>query len=227
MNGQRVGLGGVQGPTLCRRARLPTLLATATTLTALAGCQMLAAPFVLFAPEPTRTLPAEYPYLAGKKVCLLVWADSYTLMEYPFVQLEVSEHAAAEMKQRIRGASFVPNRAVVDYQRQDPDWDRAHPAAIGQKFGSDRVVVIELTQYTTREPESTYLYRGRIGANLRVYNTQYPDAGPAYRATVETLYPPDSHGQWGSSEDGLRKATMEAFARDLTGKFYDRQVKVQ
>ena len=36
---------------------------------------------------------------------------------------------------------------------------------LGARFGADRALMIELTQYTTREPESPHLYRGRIAAN--------------------------------------------------------------
>jgi hypothetical protein len=186
------------------------------------GCKVIA----LWGREPTREIPAEFPYLEGKKVCMLVWADSETLFEYPDVQLEVSEHVAGAMKSHIRGISFIPNRSVIEFQRRETDWDRQDPAVVGARFGADRVLMIELTQYTTREPDSPHLYRGRIGANVKVYNANYRKSAPVFRTPVEIAYPPDSVGQWGTDDQAIRKAAMESFAEELAGKFYDRRVKV-
>jgi hypothetical protein len=196
-------------------------------LAATGGCRWLAAPWLMWAPEPTKLVPAEFPYLQDKKVCVAVWADSETLFEYQWVQLEVAEHIVEAMKPNVRGISFIPCRNVVELQRQDVDWDRKDPALLGARFGADRVLMIELTQYTTREPQSPHLYRGRIAANVKVYNTQYRDADPVFRTAVEVAYPPDSSGQWGTNDLAIRQATMEVFAADLSGRFYDRQVKAK
>lgn len=200
---------------------------------AIAGCQAMAFPFLMWGAEPTKDVPAEYPYLAGKKVAIFVWAEPDTLFEFPFVQLEVSEHVAAAFDEGFRTVKrldpvvFVPNRNVVELQRRDPDWDRKDPAELGRHFAADRVLMIELTQYTTREPESTHLFRGRIAANVKVYDPAYPNALPAYKTTVEVAYPPESHGDWGTDDRGIRKATLELFASEVAGKFYDRRVKVK
>ncbi len=98
---------------------------------------------------------------------------------------------------------------------------------MGEKFDVERVMLIELTQYGTREPESPQLYRGRISANIKVYNADYPNSAPAYKTSIMTVYPPDSVGEWGTSEPKIRRATMEAFAYDVAGRFHDRVVKEQ
>ncbi len=210
-----------------RAARIGGAAIVAALAVACIGCKAMAAPWLMWAPEPTRSIPAEYPYLEDKKVCILVWADRDTLFEYPFVQLELSEHVAAPLRTNVRGISVLPNRGVVEMQRRDPDWDRIPPGRLGARLGADRVIMIELTLYTTREPESTHLYRGHIAANIKVYDTGYPDSPPAFRTNLETAYPPDSPGQWGADDRAIRKAAMEAFADDLARKFYSHKVKVQ
>jgi len=192
----------------------------------------MAAPFLLWLPEPTKDVPAEYPYLAGKKVCVVVWAEPDTLFEYPHVQREVSEHVAEAMRQGFKTAdvasvSFVPNQQVVEFQGRNPRWDRMHPAEIGERFAAERVLMIELTQYTTREPDAGHLYRGRIAANVKVYDTAYPGSTYSYRAAIEVAYPPESHGAWGTDDRGILKATLELFASEVAGKFYDRKVKIR
>jgi hypothetical protein len=219
--------GFSQGEPLSRTLFCTSFAAALVLSAAIGGCKLFAAPFLMWGQEPTKEVPAEYPHLQGKKVCLLVWADSETLTEYPWVQLELSEHVAQAIKPNVPGVSFTPTDKVVDLQRREPNWDREDPAALGARFGADRVLLIELTQYTTREPESPHLYRGRIAANAKVYHTGYRNSAPVFKTSIETVYPPESVGEWGTDDAAIRKATMEAFALDLAGKFYDRRVKVR
>lgn len=206
---------------------MSVVVALATLAATIAGCKAIAMPWLMWGKEPTKTVPAEYPHLAGKKVCILVWADADTMFEFPHVQYELSEFIAVALKPNVKGLTFVPNRNVVDYQRNDGDWDRKPPAKIGARFSADRVLMIELTQYTTREPDSPHLYRAHIAANVKIYDVADFDAGPTYKTVVEIAYPESASGQWGLTEDAVRKAGMETFAGELAGKFYERTVKVK
>lgn len=190
---------------------------------ALGGCRALA----LVLPEKTKTVAAEYPYLAGKRVAVAVWADMETLCTYPQVQWSVADHVRAALEANIREVDVVDPRKIVDIQRSDAKWESADPALLGRRFDADRLIEIQLTQYTTREPESPHLYRGHIAAAVRVYNTEYTQSEPAYQTDVHTVFPPDGPGQWGSSDQDIRRATMEAFADELTGRFFDRKIKVR
>lgn len=201
-------------------------LAALLPIGASAGCKAFAFGAVMWGKDPTRDVAAEWPHLVGKKVCVVVWAEMDTMFEYPFVQLEVARHVEESMTPAIKGISFVPPREVTSYQQRNPDWDREPPARIGAEFGADRVLFIEMTQYTTREPDSPYLFRGRISANLKVYDAAQPEAAPLYRSTVETVHPADTPGQYGTDDATIRKEAMEAFAVQVAGKFCDRREKL-
>ncbi|RMF79613.1 MAG: hypothetical protein D6744_08970 [Planctomycetota bacterium] len=196
-------------------------------LALLAGCRALMMPLVVFGAEPTRKVAAEYPYLADKTICIAVWLDNNTRFEYPHAQLELSEHVAAALQPHIDNVAFVPNKRVVAYQRSHPNWDREDPAVLGARFRADRLMLIEVTQYTTREPDSPHLYRGRIAASVKVYDTEYENAAPVYRTRVEVAYPPKSVGEWGADDRSIRRGAMELFAAELARKFYDHRVKVE
>lgn len=199
--------------------RVASLLLLAATC-ATAGCRALA----LILPEQTKTVAAEYPYLADKKVCIVVRAPDELLFEYPNVPWEVADHVRLALETNVRGVSVVDPKKIVDFQRSDPSWETMDPAALGKKFGADRVLEIDLTQYTTREPESPHLYRGHISAAVRVYNTEYANAQHAYQADVRTAHPAEGPGQYGANDRAIRGATMDAFGQDVANKFYDRQV---
>lgn len=205
-----------------RRAAAAGLLALAALL---GGCKAIAAPFLMWGEEPMREVPAEFPHLAGQRVAIAVWADSNTLFEYPYVAVELSEHVRTAIQPNVPRVSFVSNRDVVDYQKANPDWDREDPTVVGARFRADRVLLIELTQYTTRDPESTHLLRGMIAANLRVYDATQPNTRPLWSGMVETVYPEQGTAAWGTSESDVRRAAMEDFALKAAQKFYDHKVK--
>ncbi|MCC6360937.1 MAG: hypothetical protein IT450_19530 [Phycisphaerales bacterium] len=207
--------------------RLISISVVGAFLATLAGCQLIAAPFLMWGPEPTKDVPAEYPYLPGKKVAIVVWADTDTLFEFPQVQFEVAEYVTAAMKGNVKGASFVPNRQVVDYQRRDSAWERRSPNDIGRDLGADRVLMLELTEYTTREPGSPHLKRGRVAANLKIYDSDHKDSAPTYKANIACKYPTGDAADWGGDDRSVRAAAMQLFADEVAGKFYDRKVKVK
>ena len=190
-------------------------------LAASGGCKLVA----LFANPPMKDVVAEYPYLTDKRICIVVRADQEMEFEFPNLRWEVADHVRVALEANIEGVTVVEPRRVVDFQNSNPDWELMDPAVVGKRFRADRVLEIDLTQYTTREPESPHLYRGYITAALSIYNTEYPDSEPAYQAEVRTVYPPESAGDWGTTDRDVRAATMEAFAEQTTERFYDRRVK--
>lgn len=191
------------------------------------GCAVVRAMTYLFGELPTRQVKAEYPHLAKQKVCVLVRADMETIFEYPHVQWEVADHVRVALEQNVQGVKVVDPRRVAEYQRGHPDWERTDPAELGKRFAADRVLEINLTQYTTREPDSPHLYRGHISALVSVYHAGYPNSEPVYTTEVKTVYPPESVGEPGTGDRAIRRAAMEVFANDLAGKFYDRTVQVK
>jgi hypothetical protein len=187
------------------------------------GCRALA----MILPEPMKTVSAEYPYLADKRVCIVVRAPEEMAFEYANIQWEVADHVRVALEGNVHGVTVVDPKKIVDFQRGESNWESMDPARLGQHFDTDRLIEIELTQYATREPESPHLFRGHIWAAVRVYNTEYPNSQPAYKTDIRTAYPPDGPGQYGTNDRAIRGATMDAFGQDVAAKFYDRQVKVK
>lgn len=207
--------------------RVAGVVALLAVVAAGGGCKgLLAQTALMFGNDPTKTVPAAYPYLAGKRIVILVWADMETLFYFPNVRFEVAGFVKAAMEPNIRGATYVDPKKVDEYQRMNANWNRQSPAEIGKQFGADRVLMIELSEYTTREPDSPHLYRGHISAQVKAYDTTAPDTQPLYSEEVTVAYPPDRVGDWGTSDTAIRRATMEAFGQAVANLFYDRKVKL-
>lgn len=198
------------------------------SLTPLWGCaQLLVAGTIFSGLEPTRDVPAEYAGLAGTRVCILVWADTDTRFSYPYLLLEVASHIERALVAHVRNISVVPVRDVVDYQNRDLDWDRKSPAQIGRRFAAERVLLVELSEYTTREPDSPHLHRGYISAAVKVYDVSRGEAPPVYRKEIRVVHPSQGPGAWGYDDNRMRREVMEVFAEELAGRFFDRKVKVK
>ena len=177
--------------------------------------------------DPTKRVPAEYKYLPNQTICVLVRAEPETLFEYPQVQWEVSDHIRVALEANVKGLKVVDPKRVVEFQRRNAEWARMDPAEIAKRFGAERVIEVVLTQYTTRDPDSPHIYRGHVHGLINVYRAKFPGHEPAYSADVRTFYPPAQGGEWGQPERTIRRLLMEAFAQDVAGKFYDRDVKEQ
>jgi hypothetical protein len=190
------------------------------------GCRALA---LLWLPEPTKTVHADFPYLADKSVAIAVRASAETAAIYPHVRWDVADHVRVALERHVPGIEVVDPREVRDFQRDNQDWEQMDPAVLGRQLGAQYLLEIELMEFTTREPESEYLFRGHITAAVRVYNTKYLKSQCVKSWQIHTVYPPDGPGGWaeGDRDRAIRAQTMEAFAEEVAGKFYDRKVKVE
>lgn len=204
-------------------ARPLAVAASVAALLPAAGCHTL----VLWWPEQTKTIPAEYRYLADRKVVIVVRAPEELLFDYPNVRWEVADHLRVALEANVKGVKITDPKKVDRFQREDAQWERMDPALVGKRFDAERVLEVDLTQYTTREPESPHLYRGHISAVVRVYNADYPNSQPTYREDVHTVYPPGGPGRYGTSDRSIRADTMQAFAQEVANRFYDRTVVVR
>lgn len=206
------------------------LLATAALWLPLStGCNLVSLPFVLFAPEPTEKVPAEYTKLKGKKLVILVWAEQATLYEYPKVQLEASSYIRYHLKEKYGDLDIISPSDVYHYMQSNPDWDSEHPAKIGRHFKADLVMMTELMEFTTREPGSPNLFRGRVRARVTMYDLSAGEDRPKGVALkpAEAVFPPDRPiGVLRADDRWIRAETYKEFGRVVARKFYEHEVKL-
>ncbi|OPX24940.1 MAG: hypothetical protein B1H04_01090 [Planctomycetales bacterium 4484_123] len=197
----------------------------------LCGCSGLRYVGFLFAPSaPMKTVPAEYD-MKGKTLAVVVFARPETLLEYPQVYIELFDAVRVELKNRVRNVTLVDPRRVVRYQDANPNWDSQRPEKLCRVFGCDAVLLISLIEFSTREPGSIHLARGRITAEASVYE---PDrtaggggrGGCVWRSkTIRVIFPPKSPVGLAAEDDWkLRLHTERLFAAALVKSFYKHKV---
>ena len=215
--------------------RLAYLLLTLCPL--LAGCNMLAYPAYLLAPEPpAKTVPAEFAGLKNKTVAVVIFVGPQTQLDYQTAQMEVSDAMAAELRRKVEGIKLVNTGRVIRYQCENANWESVPPEQLCRTFNCDYVILVSLIEFGTREPGSMHLPRGRISAQCAVYAPP-PASQPASQAATQPLtgfeaayrcelisvtYPPEegSPSLAVGSDWDIRIQTEKAFVAEVVKKFY-------
>jgi hypothetical protein len=189
----------------------------------LVGCNLLT-PLVLFAPDPKKKVPAEFDWLSGKRVLVLVWAPQETLIEYPWARLEVAQYVGDGIAAHVKDMKTVPPKEVEDYLQRiyEIEYD---PAAMGKKFEAEAVVYLELLEYEMRNPDAPQLRRGTIRSSVMVYDMTSPKEPEKFELQEITVRVPEGNDVGVMNKTGLqiRKMTYEKFADCVAKKFYEHE----
>ncbi len=211
--------------------RYVLILALAATALTAGGCNVLAFPLYVFAQQPMKSVPPEFNGLGGKYVALVVHSGPEVLLDYPTIQLQISEIVAAELRRHVRGISFVTPPRVIRYQSEDPRWDALPPERLCKTFDCDYVLLITLVEFAAREMESLHLARGRMQADVKLYGRPggaKPGLQWSSKQPLQVMHPPaDQQAVATADESGVQAETIRLFAEALARKFYKHKVPIE
>lgn len=190
-----------------------------------AGCNTNIGGYLLYAfagDAPKKTVKAECNKLQGKRVAIVIFADQAVQFEYPMARLELSAVLAEELRAKVKDIHVVDPRTVLAHQDADMHWDSAAKTTIGKRFGADYVLYIGLAEFTTREVGTLNLYRGRIAADVALYNTALDERKACeWRSPdIRVQFPTGGPGKLKGHEPDIRYRTEKLFADKLAKKFY-------
>lgn len=183
--------------------------------------------YVLFGGSQTEKVEAEFSGLKNKTVAIVIFADQAVQYEYPGARAGLSLACASLFRKHIKGITVVDPLRIVKYQDENIYWDTMDKTELGNKFNADYVVYISLLEFSTREPLSTSLFRGRISAEVGIYQTSLPERQSQVDrfGDLRVIYPEeDPTGELGKDDSDVRWKTEVLFADKLTKKFYDHEV---
>ena len=189
------------------------------------GCNYLGYLLYLIAPAgPSETVPAAFDRLAGKKVAVLVFTDEAVQIDYPYARWTISRMVEAELQKHVKGVRVVEPSRVIKYQDQNVHWESMEKAKIGKDLGADFVLHLAIVEFSTLEPGSMTLYRGRITAEPSIYDVAHPKRRPWRGVEVRVVHPAKSPGQYGQNDQLIRYKTERIFAEQLVKYFYKHKV---
>jgi len=195
----------------------------------LGGCNVLEYPVYVLFGSRSKKVKAEYTDLEGKKIAIMVAGRTAIDFEYPYARMDLALAAAQSIRQNVKKTEFVDQEKIDTYQREDIDWYSLPLSEIGRKFGAQRIVYLDLLQFSMTETNSVNLLRGRIEAQLRVYDME-SDQGdiPCYESEVGVVYPEYApRPRSDSARIEVQRESILLFAEKLAQKFYDHKVPIK
>lgn len=190
------------------------------------GCNLFTPIAVLFHSKEKK-VKAEYKGLEEKKTVIIVEASPGTEFEFPNARANVALATAYELGSKIKKVTVVDWEKIDAFQRDDLDWLSLPVSEIGKKFDAQRVLYVDLIEYTTMEEFSVNLLRGRMIVDLRVYEMDGPRPDePVYQTEVSVIYPENTPIPLSdeSTKARVELQTIRNLAIDIVRKFYDHKI---
>ena len=102
-------------------------------------------------------------------------------------------------------------------------------AEIAAKFDAQRILYLDLIQFASRETDSVNLLRGRIWAQVRVYEIDSADPEKvAYETEVQVIYPEQAPTPISdNARIAVRQGSINLFAQELARKFYTHKITIR
>jgi hypothetical protein len=214
----------------CDRPRHFAMIALALLPLASSGCGAVGA--VAYKLQgPTVVKPA-YNGFKGQTVAVMAWADRDLRIEHSALQLDVSQGVYEKLRKSQRngadelaGTKFpraaAPD-AMVRFLYDNPRYDGDSIPEIAPQLGVNRLIYLEVEDFSTQSEEVPELFRGHLSALLRVIEVA-PDgtAKVAFQDRVQAVWPEGgpSEGRPDLGERVTYIGTLEAFTTAVAQKF--------
>jgi hypothetical protein len=204
-----------------------TLALLAAALTS--GCVLLGLA-AYAAPKPNEA--ASYHGLTKKRVAVMVWTDRAMSIDWPKLQLDLARGIQSRLvtqtqqkspPKELEGTTFAAVESVIRFQRDHPETETQAITDVAPRMDIDRLIYIEIEQFSTRPEESLELFRGSLTANVKVVeNLADGKAKVGFQADrIKVTYPsktPDE-GVPGLNDGDVYERTLEEFAIKVVNEF--------
>jgi hypothetical protein len=175
--------------------------------------------------EPTVEVEARYKDLAGQEVAVLVAGDQRTLLHYPKAREGVCKLISQRLAENVEDIELMDPEAVIDYQVNHPYWHTLRYSTVIDRLEVDRLVIVDLVDFRTREPGNRHVQQGQATANVGVVEAEAEDPDNfAFHAVVEAEYPDNTNiGVVNAEGESIQLGLIKTFSERAAGLFYKHQ----
>lgn len=169
---------------------------------------------------------AQYADLHDKTFAVLVAADDYTTFTYPGAPLAIARSVSSNIASSIPNAQPMDPAAISQFQKQNPYWITVPYSQILERLKVDRLIIIDLVEYSLREPGNSHIWQGQLVANVGVAEAEANDGNRLnFSSTVKSRYPDDSSkvGVLNSEDASIQLGLISDFSTRTTNLFRDHE----
>lgn len=171
---------------------------------------------------------AQYLGLEGKTVAVLVAADEYTLFAHPDAPAAVSRAVSRQVAADIKGVTLMNPKDLAAFQKENMYWHTMPYGDIVKRLKVDRVIFVDMAQFSTHDGGDKTLWRGTIDANIGIIAADAQDPNDLVFSTrTRARFPNDKPvGVLESNDETIKTGVIATFAQRVSNLFRDHKASV-
>lgn len=218
-----------KSPEVPRRQVQILLLFAAVLLPGLCGCRFMVAVGKMVMGDPKS--PSAFEQFTGtrlsesdERLLIICTAPHRILVEFPSVQLDLSDRISRNLKNR--DIEVVSSDDVAAWFDDHGEW--GDYSELARHFDARYVMHLKLRTFSYLEPESTNLLRGRSEGTVKVYEARHDDPIPVrkvyerdLRVKFPEIYPVPRESR---SDEMFVENLLNRVALQTSQLFYDHRL---
>ncbi len=200
-----------------------SLLTMATTFTA--GCNVIGfigAGKQAMEDQMLIEKPAEYS-LEGFTVAVVIDTDLAVHYEHPGISTVIATAVAGRIAMHVPNVKVIRPDAVARWQFETPQWSAMPSSEIAKSLSAQRVIYIDLQQYSLTPPGNQWLWEGRCSAMVGIIESDsFEQDGFADTYEILAGFPrrPAVLTREEASEGAIEKGLLNEFIKQTAWLFY-------
>ncbi len=140
------------------------------------------------------TIPAEYTGISGKSFAVVVTGSRMIESDHPGLTARMIQRINDRLIANANPSYAIPSGDLLTVLYNAPQWPAMTRGEVGEMLGVERLVVVEIIDYSLHEPGNQYLWDGVTTALVQVFETDsaMPD-DPVFEKSIRITFP-DSKG---------------------------------
>ena len=159
--------------------------------------------------------PEEYS-LEGYKVAVVIDTDLAIHYEHPGVSTAIAGAVAARIAKNVPNVEVVRPDEVARWQFETKQWSAMPSTDIAKSLGVDRVVFIDLQNYSLTPPGNAWLWEGRCSAMVGIIEAdsyEHDGFADSYEITAEFPKRPSVLSREEEKESTIQQGLLSEFIK--------------
>jgi len=137
---------------------------------------------------------AEYNGIAGHSFTVVVSANRLIEGNNPGLSARLTQRINDRIIQNAGPSFAIPSQDLLTVLYNTPQWIAMPRGEVAEMLGVERLIVLEVIEYSLHEPGNQYVWDGSVSAMLSVYESDsgFPD-DPTFEKALRIKFP-DSTG---------------------------------
>lgn len=161
----------------------------------------------------TKEVKAKYTGMADRNFAVIVAADRAIQADHPNAVPIITSQMTVILAKQLDGVAsgFLPAEEVLRFQYQRPGWVAMSPQDIAKELNVERLVFIDLQEYSLTDPGNPYVWNAEASGIIGVTETDAKIVQDfSFRERVKVRFPDNDS----TSAEDIPRETVEQVLRE-------------